>query len=82
MAWSSLVIRMPKGDSIKFPARGIKQISEEAFTSPECQRVYQARSIIKVSQPIMKSIEKFKTETPSEIKKKAKSDVPNTPKSS
>ena len=45
-SFSQLVLSLPGGKSIQLAARGSKDISEEEFNSPACQRLFAQRTII------------------------------------
>ncbi len=45
-SFSQLVISLPGGTSIQIAARGSKDISEEEFNMPECQRLFKERKLI------------------------------------
>jgi hypothetical protein len=48
--WSQLVLSLAEGKSLTLPARGSADIREDDFNSPECQRLFAARTIIVLSE--------------------------------
>jgi hypothetical protein len=52
--WSPRVVTVSGGKTIRIPARGTTEISEEDFNSPELQRLFTKRVIIVVPAPAKK----------------------------
>lgn len=67
--WSPLNISLPDGRSITLAARGINEISDEDFQSPEFQRLAKARTIIVLPEESPKEKEKPGAALPEEKKK-------------